>query len=114
MGKFSTIPPIDLPARAVSVRTPSLRGRLVMLVLGVVVALAGLIGLALWKAHGAARTEHEAQMLATTRALARLVDHEFLRAQALVHGLAFSPSLLAGDYIGFAAAARAATEALGV
>jgi PAS domain S-box-containing protein len=114
MSNFSTNVSVGLYPRVMSVRAPSLRGRLVMLVLGLVAALAGLTGLALWQAHSAARTEYNAQMLATTRALARVVDHEFLWAEALVHGLAFNPALLARDYGSFLDAAHAATDALGV
>ena len=89
-------------------REPSLRGQLVLLVASVALALVMVAGLAVWSAYDLARATQRQDLLDTAGAVARLVDREFATGAALLRGLAVSPQLIAGDYAGFDAQARAA------
>ncbi|MBV1796205.1 sensor histidine kinase [Siccirubricoccus sp. G192] len=72
---------------------PSLRGRLFALAGLLALAMAGLAGIAVLEARGAARDRAAGQLLGTTRILARVVDHEFGEVEALLLGLGTSPAL---------------------
>lgn len=93
-------------------RAPSLRARLVVLVLVLAGSLLGLAGLGVWQAHEAARQRAADQMLGTTRAMALLVDQEFARAEALLHGVASDAAIAAGDVDAFLAVAARLDRAL--
>lgn len=75
---------------------PSLRNRLLWLVGVLALALSALAGAALWQALDAARTQFAEQLVTTTRALARVVDQEFIQAEALLRGWALLPAVRAG------------------
>lgn len=93
-------------------RAPSLRARLVALVLVLATSLLGLAALAVWQAHDAARQRAADQMLGTTRAMALLVDQEFARAEALLNGVASDAAIVAGDVDAFLAVAARLDRAL--
>lgn len=77
-----------------------------------VAALLGVAGAAVWQAYEASRARVATQMLATTRVLAMLVDGEFARAEALLHGVASDPDVAAGNVDAFLAVARRLDRAL--
>jgi PAS domain S-box-containing protein len=85
---------------------------MVALVAGLVLAFAALGALGVWQAHEAARQQVAQQILGTARALARVVDAELGRTEALLQGLAAMPALRAGDADAFLAEARALLAAL--
>lgn len=95
-------------------RAPSLRRRMLVLIGGLVSAFLGLAALGVHQVQAAAERQLSEQLLGTARALARAVDGEFGRAEALLLGLAQLPSLRSGDFATFIANAREAAEALGM
>lgn len=82
-------------------RAPSLSVRLLALVLLLAATLLALGGIFVWQAHDLARSRAADAMLGTTRAMAKLVDREFARAEALLQGLAAHPGIAAGDRVAF-------------
>ncbi len=100
-------PPTPQPGRA-----PSLRLRLLALVMVLVGALGALAALGIWQAHDAARARTADQMLGTVRAMALLADQEFARAEALLQGVAADPRVAAGDLQAFLQAAARLDRAL--
>jgi hypothetical protein len=89
------------PATGASRRAPSLRGRLLALVVLLAASLLALAGIAVWQAHEAARDRAADGMLGTVRAMAMLVDREFARAEALLVGLSADPDIAAGSSAAF-------------
>ncbi|NGM20615.1 PAS domain-containing protein [Roseomonas stagni] len=84
---------------------PSLRLRLLALVALLVLALIALGALAVWQAHGEGRRQAEGRLLSAARTLSHRIDLEFVRAEALLTGLAAQPGLAEGDAEAFLAAA---------
>ena len=96
-------------------RVPSsLRSRILSLVLALALAMGTLAGIALWQAYATAQDQVANQLLATARAMARVVDREFARAEALLQGLALMPSIRDGDFTGFIESGRIAGDILGL
>ncbi|MDO9708512.1 sensor histidine kinase [Paracraurococcus lichenis] len=69
--------------RGGAARGPSLRAALLALVLCLAATMAGLAAFALWQAQDAAQRQVTEQLLGTARAMARVIDREFARAEAL-------------------------------
>ena len=92
----------------------SLRSRILALVLALALAMATLAGVALWQAYSTAQDQVATQLLATARAMSRVVDREFARAEALLQGLALMPSIREGDFAAFIASSRIAGDILGL
>ena len=92
----------------------SLRSRILSLVLALALAMGTLAGIALWQAYATAQDQVANQLLATARAMARVVDREFARAEALLQGLALMPSIRDGDFTGFIESGRIAGDILGL
>lgn len=92
---------------------PSLRSRLLILSGAVALAMITLAGISVWQAYRAAQDHAEMQLLGTARALARAVDQEFGRAEALLRGLATSPAFDPLDAGTVLAQARQVTGELG-
>jgi PAS domain S-box-containing protein len=78
----------------------------VALVVVLALGLVGMAGLAIWQASMGSRARMAEQMLGVTRTLAMLVDQEFSRAEAALHGLAAMPDVARGDADAFLQAAR--------
>ncbi|HEY8567046.1 MAG TPA: ATP-binding protein [Beijerinckiaceae bacterium] len=95
-------------ARAGGRRRPSLRSRLVLLVLALTLPALAAGGLTLYGAYRRDRLEVQKHLQETTRALSLVVDRHFGQAEALLWALATSPQLEAGDFASFDARARAA------
>jgi PAS domain S-box-containing protein len=93
---------------------PSLRRRLLALVVALAATFLAFAAVAVWQVQKAAERQFQTQLLGTTQALALAVDREFGRAEALLEGLARLTSLRAGDLDGFLANARVAAEAVGM
>jgi PAS domain S-box-containing protein len=92
----------------------SLRSRILALVLALALSMATLAGVALWQAYATAQDQVANQLLATARAITRVVDREFARAEALLQGLALMPSIRDGDFTGFIESGRIAGDILGL
>ena len=93
---------------------PSLGRRILALVAVVALSLLAIGAFGVWRAHEAARQQAAAGVLNTARALARAVDFEMSRAEALLQGLALSPALRRGAFEEFFADARAVAESVGL
>ncbi|WP_280152930.1 ATP-binding protein [Piscinibacter sp. XHJ-5] len=91
----------------------TLRARLLLLVLAVLLPTAGLV---LWVVSSAYLREAESsqqRLRETVRALSLVVDREFDKRAAVARTLASSPAIAAGDWQAFHAQARAATQDTG-
>lgn len=75
-------------------------------------ALVALASVAIWQAHDATRERAAEQVLGLARASTLLIDQEFARAEALLHGMASSPAIAEGDIAAFLANARRLDRAL--
>ena len=100
----------SLTDNAAGPRAISLRARLVLLVLAVLIPALLAAGLLLWNAYRQEEQSLSRQMSVTARALALVVDRQLGQEQVLLDSLATSPTLAAGDWKGFDAQARAATR----
>ncbi|MBP8246584.1 MAG: response regulator [Phenylobacterium sp.] len=100
----------SLTDSAADPRAVSLRARLVLLVLAVLIPALLAAGLLLWNAYRQEEESLSRQMSVTARALALVVDRQLGQEQVLLDSLATSPTLAAGDWKGFDAQARAATR----
>ncbi|MFL1463934.1 sensor histidine kinase [Roseococcus sp. DSY-14] len=85
---------------------PSFRRRLLVLALGLALPLVGLAALAAWRAAEAEHARFEAQLLATSRALAHAVEGELEQGRARLSALAASGDLRHGRLDEFVAAVR--------
>ncbi|MBV1800304.1 cache domain-containing protein [Siccirubricoccus sp. G192] len=94
-------------------RSPTLRGRLLLLVGFVTLALLAFAILAVWQDYKAEREHAEEQLRDQATALALAVDREFDRAEAAMSILATSAALARGDLETFEAEMRAASARLG-
>ncbi len=86
----------------------SLRSRLVLLTLAVLVPALVAAGIAVYAGYLNDRAEVEKHLQETSRALSLVVDRQFGQAEALLWALSTSSQLLAKDYPAFDARARAA------
>ena len=91
-------------------RSSSLRGRILLLFAGLAIGAAR-AGQPCHPRQMPARPWAEAELLATTRALAQTLDGRFDVGEALLHGLAASSALKSGDLAGFATELFVAAEA---
>ncbi|HEY0647494.1 MAG TPA: hypothetical protein VGD44_06355, partial [Phenylobacterium sp.] len=91
---------------------PSLRGRLTLLVLAVLLPAILAFGVLVWKSYGEQRRLVEAQVVETARALSLAVDRDLRKNEVLLQALASSPALPRGDWAAFDAQARVATRGL--
>ncbi len=88
----------------------SLRSRLILLTLVLLVPALAAAGMAVYAGYRHDRQEVEKHLQETARALSLLVDRQFGQAEALLWALSTSPQLKEKDYAGFDARARAASE----
>jgi signal transduction histidine kinase/ActR/RegA family two-component response regulator len=93
-------------------RPPSLRGRLMLLVLAVLVPAIVAFGVLVWKSYGEQRRLVEAQIVETARALSLAVDRDLRKNEVLLQALASSPALARGEWAAFDAQARVATRGM--
>jgi len=93
-------------------RAPSLRGRLMLLVLVVLVPAIVAFGVLAWKSYGQQRHLLEAQIVETARALSLAVDRDLGKNEVLLQALASSPALARGEWSAFDAQARVATRGM--
>jgi len=93
-------------------RSPSLRGRLMLLVLVVLVPAIVAFGVLVWKSYGEQRRLVEAQIIETARALSLAVDRDLRKNEVLLQALASSPALASGDWAAFDAQARVAARGM--
>ncbi|MCB4824446.1 sensor histidine kinase [Roseicella aerolata] len=91
--------------------TPTLRGRLLLLVAAVALPLLTLAALAVWQAYDGERTHIGEQLTTQARVMAFSIDREFDRAEALLRLLGTAPTLRDGDFTAFEAQMRALSEA---
>jgi len=87
---------------------PSIRARLVLLVLVLLVPPLLLAGVLLWSLHQQVNRMQDRQLSATARTLGLVVDARIGEQAAALQGLAVSSLLTSGDWAGFSAQARAA------
>jgi signal transduction histidine kinase len=95
------------------VRASSLRQRLVLLVLSVLIPALLTAGLLLGNAYRQERQSLSRQMSETAHAMSLVVDRQIGQQRMLLTTLATSPSLAAGDWKAFDGEARAATRGTG-
>lgn len=91
-------------------RSPTVRGRLLLMALALVVPATVCMVLLALGVYREGRRTYEAQLLATTRALSVATDRQLSQSSAFLSGLATSSSLASGDLAGFEREARAATN----
>jgi two-component sensor histidine kinase len=91
--------------------TPTLRGRLLLLVAAVALPLLTLAALAVWRAYDGERTHFGEQLTTQARVMAFSIDREFDRAEALLRLLATAPTLRRGELAAFETQMRALSEA---
>jgi PAS domain S-box-containing protein len=89
-------------------RLPTLRSRLILLTLAVLIPALAAAGLIVHAGYRHDRQEIERHIQETARALSLVVDRQLGQAEALLWALSTSPQLLEKDYAGFDARARAA------
>lgn len=89
-------------------RLPSLRARLLLMVVALLAPAFLAAGLILYVGYLHDREKVEKHLLETARALSLVVDRQFGQAEALLWSLAASPQLQARDYKAFDAFARKA------
>jgi PAS domain S-box-containing protein len=90
----------------------SLTQRLLLLLAAVVVPLVVFRAATLWTQFETDRVQAEAHLVEQARTMARLVDREFERTQAVARTLAASATLARGDLDSFAAELRAGRDLL--
>jgi PAS domain S-box-containing protein len=89
---------------------PSLRSRLVLLALALLLPALLAAALTLYAGYREARGQVERQLQETTRALSLVLDRQFGQAEALLWSLSASRLLRAGDFAEFAGLAREAVR----
>ncbi|MDO9708417.1 sensor histidine kinase [Paracraurococcus lichenis] len=92
--------------------TPTLRGRLLLLVAAVALPLLTLAALAVWRAYDGERSRIGERMTAQARSMAFSIDREFERAEALLAMLARAPVLATGDLAAVEAQMRSLSATL--
>ncbi|MCB8819465.1 sensor histidine kinase [Microvirga rosea] len=96
------------PWKAVGRYLPSLRSRLVLLTLVLLIPALAAAGLSVYAGYRHDRKEVEKHLQETARALSLVVDRQFGQAEALLWALSTSPQLIDKDYATFDTRARAA------
>lgn len=96
-----------LPTEA---RLPSLRTRLVLLTLALLIPALLAAAVILYASYWNSRQEVEKHLLETTRALTSVVDRQFGQAEALIWSLGASSHLRTQNYAAFDTLARSATR----
>ncbi|HEY0649390.1 hybrid sensor histidine kinase/response regulator [Phenylobacterium sp.] len=91
---------------------PSLRGRLTLLVLAVLLPAIVAFGVLVWRSYGEQRRLLEVQIVETARALSLVVDRDLRKNEVLLQALASSPALPGGDWAAFDAQARVAARGM--
>ncbi|KAA2233150.1 PAS domain-containing protein [Salinarimonas soli] len=91
-------------------RLPSLRSRLVLLALAILVPALCASALMLYAGYRHGRLEVEKHLQETARALSLTVDRQLGQAEALLWSLSASPMLRMGNYAGFDTLAREAVR----
>jgi len=94
--------------RFAPLRLPSLRSRLILLAVVLLIPAFATGGFIVYAGYLHDRQEIEKHLQETARALSLVVDRQFGQAEALLWALSTSPQLLEKDYAGFDARARAA------
>ena len=89
-------------------RLPTLRSRLILLTLVVLIPALATAGFIVYAGYRHDRQEVEKHLQETARALSLVVDRQFGQAEALLWALSTSPQLLEKEYAEFDARARAA------
>jgi len=89
----------------------SIRGRLILLTVSVLLPALAVSALLLWKVEEHARRGHERQRAETARALALVVDRQLGERSALIDGLAVSQALQRANWADFYRQAEVATGA---
>jgi PAS domain S-box-containing protein len=108
VGKSVPVPGERGLWEAVRLRLPSLRSRLILLTLVLLVPALAAAGMAVYAGYRHDRQEVEKHLQETARALSLVVDRQFGQAEALMWALSTSPQLIDKDYAAFDARARAA------
>ncbi|MDO9335120.1 MAG: HWE histidine kinase domain-containing protein [Caulobacter sp.] len=85
---------------------PSVRSRLVLMALSLVIPAVILMGILTANAYRESQARYEQQLLATTRALAVATDRQISQGVATLETLALSPALQDGDFAAFERQAR--------
>jgi two-component sensor histidine kinase len=94
--------------KAARSRLPSVRSRLLLLTLVLLLPALAAAGLLVYAGYRHDRQAVEKHLQETARALSLVVDRQFGQAEALLWALSTSPQLLEKDYAAFDARARAA------
>ncbi|WP_147022596.1 sensor histidine kinase [Microvirga aerophila] len=108
MGKFLSDSNERGPRTLARSWLPSLRSRLILLTLVLLIPALAAAGIAVYAGYRHDRHEVEKHLQETARALSLVVDRQFGQAEALLWALSTSPQLLEKDYAIFDARARAA------
>ena len=101
----STEPPGLAPSRSMS-----LRARLMLLVLSLLLPAILAAATLIWKGYSEQRRSLEVQIIETARALSLVVDRDLGKNEVLLQALASSPALSRGDWAAFDAQARVAAR----
>ncbi len=88
----------------------TIRGRLALLTLGLLLPGILIGGLLIWDSYRQSRASFERQLAETARALSLVIDRELGQAAALSKALATSPHVANGDFIAFDQQARSVTD----
>jgi len=100
------------PSRPAAPRAISLRARLMLLVLSLLVPAILAAGTLIWKGYSEQRRLLEVQIVETARALSLVVDRDLGKNEVLLQALASSPALPRGDWTAFDAQARVAARGM--
>src|SRR5918997_5278945 len=108
LGKSVRVPGLDGLWAVARPRLPTLRSRLILLTLVLLIPALAAAGIIVYAGYRHDRQEVEKHLQETARALSLVVDRQFGQAEALLWALSTSPQLLEKDYAEFDARARAA------
>jgi two-component sensor histidine kinase len=101
-----TDPTLDAPSRVAG----TVRRRLFLMALSLVVPAMIFMTLLAYTEYGESRARYERQLIATTRALVLATDRQIGQGQSILQTLAVSPALINGDIPAFERQARAAVR----
>jgi PAS domain S-box-containing protein len=108
VGRSVRVPGLDGLWAVARPRLPTLRSRLILLTLVLLIPALAAAGIIIYAGYRHDRQEVEKHLQETARALSLVVDRQFGQAEALLWALSTSPQLHEKDYAGFDARARAA------
>jgi PAS domain S-box-containing protein len=91
----------------------SVRGRLILLTVAMVIPLTVLSGASIWHAYATEHAQDEVELIGRAQAAATMIDREFESSLAALRILGSSKALLDGDLNGFDGEMRRAGRALG-